>query len=71
MYWTNSPCQYVGAVQPAQLTITSYIQIDIGYNCFFEEPLCDQPNHTPCSTARNHNIIMTQRGTSEHIATVS
>ena len=48
MYWTNtgSPCQYVGVVEPAQLIITSYLQTDIGYNHFCEEPLGGQPNHT-------------------------
>ena len=58
----------VGVVEPAELTVTSYLQIGIGYNYFCEEPLCGQPNDTACSTA--HNIILCviqQSSTSDHV----
>ena len=55
MYWT----MLVGVVEPAHLTVASYLQIGIGYNYFCEEPLSGQPGHRPqhyivCNTAKQY-----------------
>ena len=51
----------VGVVEPAQLTITSYLQIGIGLYYFCEEPLGGQPNHIACSTVHNTILCVIQQ----------